>query len=506
MPYTPNSVLKLYNVPWSQGDSNIRWFDTAKERDTWHTNRTGVSYEALTTIKLGSPIKIHESYMNCLKYNYARFINPKFSNQYIYCYITNIEWGADETTYITLEEDNIQTWLDKFIMKSTFVERIHTKGDVVPLTAEPLSPPPCVVHDFAKFPYENETNELVYFCLAANTMINGNEVDYNFVRSNGISEGMALYYSTASGNFWLAVNKLQEKFSDTVKLCYAIPKSFIKNIELQNEAFVNYTNFRLVNNVEFNDLSVNINRPTTIDGYKYRNKKCATYPYCFLTVTNFTGQVKEYKFENFKTPSTATLKFKGRVGSNVTVECKPSQYESLGSDLNSLLLEDSPKLGFSASYFNGWLERNSINLLSQIVTGGVSLATGNVAGAAMTGVNLASQLQNVSHTSNQMSVPSTAMTYLLSQHKYDFGIYLTTADSTYIERVDDYFQRYGYSYNKIGSINVHNRSVFVYVKTSDSTVVGAVPTDARNELKQKLDSGVTFWHTDDIGNYNVDNI
>ena len=118
MSYTPNSILKLYSVPWSYDDNNIRWFDSADERDKWHDNKSGITYEALTSIKLGVPIKINENYMNCLKYNYARFKNPQYSSQWIYCFITNIEWGADNTTYITLEEDSIQTWLDKFTIKN----------------------------------------------------------------------------------------------------------------------------------------------------------------------------------------------------------------------------------------------------------------------------------------------------------------------------------------------------------------------------------------------------
>ena len=505
MSYIPNSILKLYSVPWSYDDNNIRWFDSADERDKWHDKKTGITYEALTSIKLGVPIKINENYMNCLKYNYARFKNPQYSSQWIYCFITNIEWGADNTTYITLEEDSIQTWLDKFNIKNTFIERIHTKGDSVPLTPEPLPPPPCVVHDFAKFPYENETNELVYFCLSSVSMIQDNEIDYNYLKSNNISEGMALYYSTNNGDFWLCVNKLQAKFNDCVKLCYAIPKSFVKSIKLTSDAFTLYKNFALVDDITFNDLSVELTKPTSIDGYTYRNKKCATYPYCYITITNFTGQLKEFKFENFYEKNKAVFKFKGRIGSNVSVECKPSQYESLGSDLNSMLLEDSPKLGFSSSYFNGWLERNSINLLSQLTMGGASAMTGNVMGTVASGLSLASQIQQASHVSNPMSVPSTSMTYLLSQHKYDFGIYLTTAESSYIERIDDFFQRYGYAYNKLGKVNVHNRKSFVYVKTKDCTITGTVPLSVRLKLKEKLDNGVTFWHIDDIGTYDIEN-
>lgn len=502
MPYTPNSVLKLYNVPWSKGDSNIRWFDTADERDTWHDNRTGVSYEALTTIKLGVPIKIHESYMNCLKYNYARFINPKFSNQYIYCYITNIEWGADETTYITLEEDNIQTWLDKFTIKPTFIERIHTKGDAVPLTPEPLAPPPTVRYTLASNPFSSGVVKYSYFCLASVGVLKDEKID-NLFSASGIYEGISVYYGDDWVTFWNGVNKLNTSYDNSVKLCFCLPSSMLKNISELGEAFTDYPSFKIINSIVFNNKIIDILKPSTLDDYTPRNKKCFTYPYAYLIATNYTGQLIEYRYENFKNDIKFTLK--GRVGGSVSVECAPLNYENDGDFLNALKLEDAPKLGFSSSYFDAWAERNSVNLLSQLATAGINVSSGNLTNAIMTGVSIASQINQNSHNANAMSVPSASMIYLLSQMRYDFGIYKVSADKTYIERVDDFFQRYGYAYNKIGSINVHNRDIFVYVKTSDSTVVGAVPTDARNELKQKLDNGVTFWHTDDIGNYNVDN-
>ena len=71
--------------------------------------------------------------------------------------------------------------------------------------------------------------------------------------------------------------------------------------------------------------------------------------------------------------------------------------------------------------------------------------------------------------------------------------------------IDDFFSVFGYSINEVKQPNVTGRASWNYVKTSAANVSGTVPATYLALFNRLLDSGVTFWHTDDVGNYSLPN-
>lgn len=71
--------------------------------------------------------------------------------------------------------------------------------------------------------------------------------------------------------------------------------------------------------------------------------------------------------------------------------------------------------------------------------------------------------------------------------------------------IDDFFSVFGYSINEVKQPNVTGRASWNYVKTSAANVSGTVPATYLALFNRLLDSGVTFWHTDDVGNYSLSN-
>lgn len=79
----------------------------------------------------------------------------------------------------------------------------------------------------------------------------------------------------------------------------------------------------------------------------------------------------------------------------------------------------------------------------------------------------------------------------------------------YQMRVEQYFNRYGYAINRYEPINIKSRKFFNFIKTHSACIHSpTVPQIHLDEIKQILNSGITFWHVDNgaqVGNYNVVN-
>ena len=79
----------------------------------------------------------------------------------------------------------------------------------------------------------------------------------------------------------------------------------------------------------------------------------------------------------------------------------------------------------------------------------------------------------------------------------------------YKQRLQEYFNRYGYNIYKNTHINFKTRKYFNYIKTITCNIGSArVPYKDLEEIKNIFNSGLTFWHVDNgatIGNYLVNN-
>lgn len=87
------------------------------------------------------------------------------------------------------------------------------------------------------------------------------------------------------------------------------------------------------------------------------------------------------------------------------------------------------------------------------------------------------------------------------------GVYIVckTIRNEYAEQLTNYFKMFGYKVNKLEIPNTKSRKSYNYIKTVDANIVGNIPNNYLNTLKGIFDHGLTIWHTDDIGNYNLNN-
>lgn len=87
------------------------------------------------------------------------------------------------------------------------------------------------------------------------------------------------------------------------------------------------------------------------------------------------------------------------------------------------------------------------------------------------------------------------------------GVYvmLKTIKPEYRERLTNYFKMFGYRVNSLEVPKLRYRESYNYIKTVNVNIVGNIPEMYLEAIKGIFDRGLTIWHVDDIGNYNLNN-
>lgn len=297
------------------------------------------------------------------------------------------------------------------------------------------------------------------------------------------------------------------------------------------------------------DFSVEI---TSINGYQPRNKKLLQYPFCYLGFTGNNGTPKIYRYEDFqKVTGTQNARFKiiSEINPNPIIHIIPYLYKGDNGYAvrEEVQMSGYPSISYQTDYFNNWLAQNQtllsidyqrqdlnydmsmsknvLNYATQTASNVNSILTGNVVGGL---TNFASSSANTlldaySLTKNydldiqsrqaqiekQQLLPNSASiggsnATLIGYGYNKYNIFSRYAiKRQFAERIDEYFDMFGYKTNKLKIPNLNNRPNWNYVKTigiiieskqSTASVDNTVIQEDMQELKNLFDNGITLWH------------
>lgn len=290
--------------------------------------------------------------------------------------------------------------------------------------------------------------------------------------------------------------------NDTVFGVYMCPKYFINTggSDLQYDG----------QDAPYN-LSKEISKPSSLNGYTPINKKLLTFPYCCLNVSNNNGINNTYQYELFQ-DNTCKFNIKGVPTVGASIKCVPYQYKIAGENYNEsegIMAGKFPTLSWSQDAYINWLTQNSVNLgvgvASNLITilGGVGMmATGGGAlagaGSVVSGsLGIASQIGQVyehSLTPNSAKGNTNGGDINVSSKSNGFYFYKTSIKSEYAKIIDDFFSMFGYKVNSVKLPNITGRPNWNYVKTINANITGDIPQTDLQQIKEIFDNGVTFWH------------
>lgn len=271
--------------------------------------------------------------------------------------------------------------------------------------------------------------------------------------------------------------------------------------------------------------------PAQIDGYTPRNQKLRTYPYLYLAFNPSNGSAKVYRYEDF-TQGLPSFKILSEVNPNPSVCFIPQNYRGKAGDSlqDTSTLSGYPTISYKTDYYNTWLAQNEkitllnvaqnqynyevgqvqtavsgySNMLNQAIHGDLgSLGTATNLGLEMASndVNhdyyIKNQLaqvekqQMIADSGTLSSSNATLLGYELL-HKNIFTRF--NIKRQFAERIDKFFDAYGYLTNQIKIPNLSNRPNWNYVKLIGANILASIPQRDLEMIKNLFNNGITLWH------------
>lgn len=281
--------------------------------------------------------------------------------------------------------------------------------------------------------------------------------------------------------------------------------------------------------------------PNNLNNYIPRNQKLRTYPYIYLGFNPDNGSQKILRYEDF-TNSQPSFKKICEINQNPTAVYIPQNYKNIGDNVNeNCTLNGYPTISWKTDYFNSWLAQNG-NIIQlqtnqeqfnyeigqiQTTVGSASNIGNNLANAKEkdgtinmnSAINIITELFNfplnlakndVNHEyyiKNQMaqiekqqmlpdkgslgSSNATLLGYNLMNNAL-FTVY--TIKKQFAERIDKFFDCYGYLTNQFKLPNINNRPNWNYIKTIGVNIEAYIPQQDLQTIKNMFDNGITLWH------------
>ena len=531
MAITPNTDIRIIKVPLSIDNKNQITFSSKQSQEEYFKSLPYIEMDNCTYQRKDSIIRFNDHIDDIIEYNYVMYKNNNYSDKYFYAFITAMEYVNNNTTFIYITTDVFQTWQFDFIFKESFIERemIAVSEDVpgANLIPEGLELGEPKVEGTAEF----DELEPVYLVAFSGDKFQENNINQNGYQYNGIYSSVAFILTNVTGTALGIINNQGD--GDKILTVFTVPKFAVASQVPEDTEGTHYYYAKILeSNKENPVLKTLVSTPSNLDGYTPKNQKLRTYPYLYVGFNPSNGSQKIYRYEDFLN-GTPSFKLISEVNPNPSVYFIPQNYRGSSGDSMSDIasLNGYPTISYKNDVYNTWLAQNSeimsiqmqqeqfnyevnaikggINTVGSLVGNAVSGDVGGaLTGSINSGVDLASNdvnhefyIQNMlAQVERQKLLPdnanlSSSNATLLGYELADKNIFTRyTIKSQFAERIDKFFDMYGYLTNKVKVPNLNNRPNWNYVKTIGANIIADIPQNDLQTLKNLFDSGITLWH------------
>lgn len=428
--------------------------------------------------------------------NYIWFENPSFENIDMFAFINSFTMINDSTTRIDYTVDLVHSYLDKWNILPCWVEREHTNNDILGLNIlpEPL-----------------EGGELI-------------TRQHYIERLNPYKIRMKVASWQTTDNNYRVPTPTLENLTDSIRTVDTFGEYYFNfdELTLLQNTIQRYADNNRINDIVSIDLipykysndALNFSINLQTSSYIPKWEKTKQYPYFAIEVTGSNGSPITYRPELINYGNTGTLNFVEN-SDNIVDNCvviKPTNYTEQNNRNYTIVIDGYPSLSVPISGSEVYHQlndlKNNMNILTSFMSGGVGAISGNPIAMASGGISLVSTLNDImlgEKVANPRAGSSISNSGKLMNDTYAVTCDIKSVSNYTLKTIDDYFTRYGYNTQKLKQPNTHTRTHFNYVRTRDSVVYGSCGENVLTEVENMLNAGVTFWHTTDIGNYNVSN-
>lgn len=489
VPMTPiTSVKVLQNIPLDSTYKDTLKFNDVSSQISYFTSKAKRTFTDLMAVRFQNGIRLPVPADFLFDCNYIMFQNANFTNKWFYAFITKIDYINPNNCEVFFELDVLQTWQFDYTIKPSLVVREHVNNDTVGsnLTTENIDIGNYITREAEKTPYFNTYQCVIAMATDSNSggLYSGlfSGVDYiPFPMSNAseIQDIKDFLSDVATANKQDSIVSMFTMPTDLISL-QALPKMLRYDATKYN---------------------------TNVGGYVPRNKKLLTYPYNFMSCYTSDGANTIYRYEYFQ-GSTCGFNVQCATTPNPEVVLEPLQYKNQDFNVDECLtMGNFPQLSYNIDSFKAWLAGNTTSTALTLGATALGMMSANPMAMTMGAMGMASTVNGIVQAS--MRPPSVRgtqgnSTFTATREK-NFYFANTHVTTEYARIIDEYFDVYGYAVNRVKVPNVTGRPNWNYVQTEKANIVGSVPFDDISRIRNIFDNGVTFWHTTDVGNYNLNN-
>lgn len=289
--------------------------------------------------------------------------------------------------------------------------------------------------------------------------------------------------------------------------------------------------------------------PATVDGYTPHNKKCLTSQFNYLELM---GDNQEQLFFELSNDPTHGITLTGVAcfwGAQPTLIVLPKHYDTHGAVSNTpyfdgqlnntpgdvtpstlmnhaVTFSNYPEFELSIDGYTQWhSSRDSTARLfgalgglfgggggtpassaagqkelqhlpkssPESKSGAYKLGRANIIGSGVMGVAASSVQGSIMAKGSKI----TSSQNCIPQLTYTMGVQVRFKQCirNQIEKIDSFFDRYGYAINKCAIPNINARHYFTYIQLQNPDVGGDMPDEARQAFRDMLSRGTTFFNT-----------
>lgn len=541
MPFTPTTAVYLCSVPLEKDQKNQLDFASSTAQHLYFSNNIKKSYTSFTYQRKDSVLRVPAEFDELYDCNYIMYQNADFGSKWFYCFVDHMEYVNPNCTNIYLKTDVFQTWMFDWTLLRSFVAREHVADDTPwkHTLAEPINKPEYNYNSMYSKVYDStpgNQNTTWCYCVYA-TPDNGNDKIRPAIEQQGGGYVEVTNYTIGhmrtSGYLFgaetladlkdLIETLIQENYS--ISYTIALPLSHVFKylaVEWQGTFQTHVYPFFIYGDRgsggEVDYITLTALTTTTIGTHTVRNKKLNCYPYRFVCLTDDVNQKIELKYELLNPAHDTQHSWNGfgiykTAGSTPAAILFPTGFAGkLGNDFtNAVTLSSFPPVPYDVDYFQQYLAlhkasfaaenlKQTASIAGGLAGSGIQALSGNAIGgafsAASTLLDYNSYLSKFEDMANHPpavhNAPSGEPKYYSNALR--FRIYDVYATPEYLDKIDSFFDFYGYNVSIVKVPQFTSRPAWNYIETRDINIEGPIPQDDMQELKAMFNRGFTVWH------------
>lgn len=562
-------VKLLRNVPLDSTYTDTRWFTSAGAQQAFFNGKVKKTYTGLTYQRVNNSVaqprgpltcRVPDIADNLYDCNYMMFQNSFYGSKWFYAFIKQVNYINPNNTEIVYEIDYLQTFMMDIQIKPSYVVREHASS-VEDKPFANLTPEPITVKNWiddlggsSSYRWDlsltGDVGDKIIVAVIPNDLISSLLVGFKSAMFSGIFSGAKYKVFSSASEVDSFINQLAAvNGADAIVSVFMSPGAPAESdaptyvdvntgIDTTNEVFTNVKGklYKIKNKKLLNG------QFTRIMGLSDTGEQQVYYPENLYGGDVFKGRVAIIygpEFEMFFRPdyivsSTNLSSANFGLGFTQNLQCTWNGNGVLGKTIRNCVIGTGMlALGGVAVGVAGSAVASAGGAAAAVkgtsaivgagnamaVQGGMIGAAGRaiavqspVGQAALMSYNIADSVPQVKRFVNMLAgnersqrytAGSSSATFAMGMHGFVFRRQCPDLDT--LEKIDTFFDMFGYAVNKVKMPNLQTRQCWNYVQLDTPCIVGSVPVQGMNRIKQAFSDGIRLWHVDEVGDYNKDN-